>query len=865
MNQSAIVQTENRRSTTVWRQCTRLMLALWLLLGTALGAQPAPAHAAGDVVTPPPITPCAANALMATWQGVATFSYDGTRTVDDESAHVRRSAEITVTLGSRQAGAIGDPNVYWSVIGASGTALADDGHTWNDGTPHSETLKFDGDVNQVVGSLQLDTVTCSYRLQLQAYFLGAYESSEGGGASQPGWNAFLTAQRAAETQGVLQGSAAAAVTFEADYTQDQAGLDEGAIPSALRSLAMQQGATDAGAASVTWKLQASTTLPHITDVRFEQQRVPTGEWMTLPANRTTDGNLVKVTVNVENPTDAMLDATVRILQAETMMPLPNGVFRTPLAAGMAHRIELTWDTQGWTWYDPQCPECYATAHPDHRLIVQLITKEWLFDDHEQTVTIKPKPVVLVHGMSSNADTWAAYPGLLQARHPLWAAYPAPNLKTGNDLINVQASNTLMQNAGELDRYIETTRAAEQAWHVDLVAHSMGGLISRQYIQRFMPEAPVADERPLAAHLLMLGTPNRGSLCAKALTLVHWLTDNPNLNAPIELIPEVVASFNQRVTEQRGVSFAVLAGWFFTYPCDPLTPTQSDIVVTVESAKYIYSDTEDTTSLHTAMTSNGGDFANFVLPRLAVGRPDLAPFAASASAPLDSAAPTPASATDSDMQIAQSIEESVPAGAVREFAIDVPAASALGVSAVAAPTLSLALIDPDGAVVASSTANDDVAHEPIRALSVASPATGTWQLRVTNSGAQTATVAAGVLLADKALVARITFGAVQGATTPVEVALTRDGAPQPGATVTALIVNGDGSQSPLALHDDGREGDRSAGDGIFTGAVTVAGEGMPVVLVRAERDGQMRASLAVLGAPEEQEGARDALYLPVITR
>src|SRR5690606_11580421 len=150
---------------------------------------------------------------------------------------------------------------------------------------------------------------------------------------------------------------------------------------------------------------------------------------------TTDGNLVKVTVDVENPTDVQLAAMIRLLEAETMTPLPNGVFKSPLAAGMTHHVELTWDTQGWTWYDPQRPECFAAAHPNHRILVQLITQEWLFDDHEETVTVKPKPVVLVHGMSSNADTWAAYPGLLQARHPLWTAFPAPNLKTGNDLVN----------------------------------------------------------------------------------------------------------------------------------------------------------------------------------------------------------------------------------------------------------------------------------------------------------------------------------------------------------------------------------------------------------------------------------------------
>ena len=212
-----------------------------------------------------------------------------------------------------------------------------------------------------------------------------------------------------------------------------------------------------------------------------------------------------------------------------------------------------------------------------------------------------------------------------------------------------------------------------------------------------------------------------------------------------------------------------------------------------------------------------------------------------------------------------IDEILPAGAVREVAIDVPAASAFGVSAVAAPAIALALVDPDGVVAASSAANEAVAHEPIRALAVASPAPGTWRLRITNTGAQAATVAAGVLLAGDGLAARITFGAAQGASTPVEVALTRAGAPQAGAALTALVVNGDGSQRPLTLHDDGRQGDRTAGDGIFTGAVTPVGEGLPVVLVRAELAGEMRATLAVPGVPEGPGEAAGRLFLPVVTR
>jgi triacylglycerol esterase/lipase EstA (alpha/beta hydrolase family) len=60
-----------------------------------------------------------------------------------------------------------------------------------------------------------------------------------------------------------------------------------------------------------------------------------------------------------------------------------------------------------------------------------------------------------------------------------------------------------------------------AWHVDLVARSMGGLISRQYIDSLMPADP-PDGRPVVSHLVMLGTPNEGSPCAQTAIAAEGL-------------------------------------------------------------------------------------------------------------------------------------------------------------------------------------------------------------------------------------------------------------------------------------------------------------------------------------------------------
>ncbi len=57
-------------------------------------------------------------------------------------------------------------------------------------------------------------------------------------------------------------------------------------------------------------------------------------------------------------------------------------------------------------------------------------------------------------------------------------------------------------SAEINRIRNETGAEE----VDIVSHSMGGLISRWYVQRFMPLKPQRDVR----HVIMLGTPNNGS-------------------------------------------------------------------------------------------------------------------------------------------------------------------------------------------------------------------------------------------------------------------------------------------------------------------------------------------------------------------
>ncbi len=74
----------------------------------------------------------------------------------------------------------------------------------------------------------------------------------------------------------------------------------------------------------------------------------------------------------------------------------------------------------------------------------------------------------------------------------------------------------------------------------IVAHSMGGLISRHYIHQFMPPN-YQDGRPQIAHLVMLGTPNMGSPCADVMNFAFEMTGK-NVEAVRQLRQDVVDGF-----------------------------------------------------------------------------------------------------------------------------------------------------------------------------------------------------------------------------------------------------------------------------------------------------------------------------------
>ncbi|HEY6402709.1 MAG TPA: alpha/beta fold hydrolase, partial [Blastocatellia bacterium] len=173
--------------------------------------------------------------------------------------------------------------------------------------------------------------------------------------------------------------------------------------------------------------------------------------------------------------------------------------------------------------------------------------------------LSARPVVLVHGLASNAATWAEYTkqgGYLEAiglrGFAAGDGQAEGEMSIGDPSHPLKQTKTIAQNAEELARYIAGVKRSTGAQTVDLVAHSMGGLISRYYIDRLMGNRDVAQ-------LIMLGSPHGGTSCASLPASLGLY-----LPATLELRPAYLAEvFNRQITRRHGVPFHMLAGNLIT--------------------------------------------------------------------------------------------------------------------------------------------------------------------------------------------------------------------------------------------------------------------------------------------------------------
>ncbi len=508
-----------------------------------------------------------------------------------------------------------------------------------------------------------------------------------------------------------------------------------------------QGITE----TITWDLQKCGAPLRITDLKFEHPKFPNfNDWQAIiEQTGTIDGNLVKIKATVLNASGETKFADVRFKEtykgdkwdgARPDAPLNDNVASVRLDAGEEREVEMIWDSSGYSWFDDGRPRLVQ------RIKAELEENGKKTDEMTKNLKVAPKPVVLVHGLWSNwQQAWETWQNILTTSHSYdWKAFAVGEkpehgrMHTGEYFMSNLRTESIFANANQLGRYIKFAQEDRNAWHVDIVAHSMGGLIARQYIHQFMPtDSP--DGRPQVSHLLMLGTPNQGSPCADVMDLVYSATGTTP-EAIRQLKPSVVEDFNRRITNRKGVKFSALAGDPLPVMCKSLT--WNDGVVSVPSAVWNIADNATSKNMHDKLTGTV-DFTNFVKPRLAIGpkgdhNPEVRAPGAALAQRNGEVSFLKASFADVSREIPtgvldhSKIAKIAPKSTV-EIEIPVEAAPDLGITFMADPRVSATLVDHTGVVAGKNLAATPEAGAWFRSIFVEKPVVkGIWKLRIENT-------------------------------------------------------------------------------------------------------------------------------------
>ena len=353
-----------------------------------------------------------------------------------------------------------------------------------------------------------------------------------------------------------------------------------------------------------------------------------------PADAVVDGNPLRLRAVLDKAVPRALPVTFRLDDDRAV-----GSCTVPRAARACTTAPLS--TLDWFWSGA------GQAQPQRSLSAEAGGAR-----ATAALAVAPRPVVLVHGFMSDHITWAPYTAadgfLARAGLRGWAVGDGQSegsLDTGALSRLRSATKTLPENAAALQRYIAGVKRRTGAQFVDLVAHSMGGLVSRYYVARLMGERDVAQ-------LVMLGSPHGGSDCAGLATTLGVLGP-----AALELRPAFVRDiFNRGIKRRQGVPFHLLAGDpiadGFRAPCSDVP---SDSVVSVSSASAIPGGVTRLPVLHTDMTGSAEVFHRMVLPLLRAGAAPRAGEADPAPAENETPAAGPAA------QFAQVVSGRVEAG------------------------------------------------------------------------------------------------------------------------------------------------------------------------------------------------------------
>jgi len=224
------------------------------------------------------------------------------------------------------------------------------------------------------------------------------------------------------------------------------------------------------------------------------------------------------------------------------------------------------------------------------------------------IPVTARPVVMVHGFISSWQAWENYLGpngylasIGIQGFAVGDGQVVGTMNTGRLDQPTSKTNTIAENAAILNEYIDNVKKLTGAQKVDLLGHSMGGLISRYYIDRLMSNDEVAQ-------LIMLGSPMAGTDCGNLPASLGFY-----LPASLEIRPSYVAEiFNAQVDHRHGVPFNALAGTSILEALkSPCTPVPSDLAVSLGSVDAIPLHASQLPVLHMDLNTSRQVFEEYV--------------------------------------------------------------------------------------------------------------------------------------------------------------------------------------------------------------------------------------------------------------
>ncbi|NCC32058.1 MAG: alpha/beta fold hydrolase, partial [Chloroflexia bacterium] len=574
-----------------------------------------------------------------------------------------------------------------------------------------------------------------------------------------------------------------------------------------------------------------TTIVSITGITDHRQNniYPLDANPTTPEG-TVEGNTVLATVKLTNCQEDPVNGEVALSHGAaradaTILPLSD------------NEVTLSFNTDGLAWINGQRPTQPYTISASFTP-----TGGSANASEPVTFTVRPRPTILVHGYNSDPSMWNDYRGaqlLGSSELEDIVTYTVPRINTGS---HGSPTNTIDQNAYELSRVVERARREQGADQVDIIAHSMGGLISRRYLNLPGSEGSVRQ-------LIMLGTPNRGSISASHISLgcgifnLGFLEDFwPQVPCRSPAVQELTVSsvdhFNTINTNSGGARFYVVAGQYACLSESPAAnpfeiPLPNDIIVSTQSAFWIAEDNgwlipsngtgcqghhQWLYRIGDARYGGGPIFTNIVRPLLT----GQSPIATPASEATLTALPTN---TQDDVQFTTIQSGTLSAGGQLEFQqrLEPGNDGTFNFVVVGSPDqFTVSLRSPDNLVYTPGSSDPTVRYTqlstdllPLAGYTVSSTLAGDWAViveandRTLVEGIPVAVM--GSLQSALRLTPQIIDAPVSiGDSVTIAARLSSAADPLLGATLTGLLEVPGGSSMVITLRDDGRSGDGTAG-------------------------------------------------------